>query len=534
MKKFKIFAIVAAAMAFTACSDDFLDVQKPDGEPLEEYYSTEARVQESLISAYAPLHFTDWDGKGYDALTICHELMSDDFWVGGQNSTDNNHWQHVGNFNALPTQTLSTFWRNFYKGVKRCNDAIKYVGWNRGKLDDTTLNEIEMQARVLRVYYYKEMWKFYGNIPFYLENLSFPYTAPQLSADEIYDKLIVELEEIINANVLPMRWDAKNAGRVSQAMAYMLYAEMTMYQNDDARLPKTLDYMKTVIGDSNYGLNPDYAALWLESGEWCNESIWEINYNTSNCQRDWATPSNPDLVSYAGGTVLPTLIAPEGWVKNDDGTELDGWEGGDGWGFLPVRTSSYNLFEAGDVRRDATIWDVRSLIGTDLDYKKYRFQDTHLWLAKYRPRTENNANCPTSKNLNYNNNVRIYRYSEALLNAAELIVRGYGSGDAQGYLDQVRARAGVASVTATLDNIIKERRFEFMGEGKRYWDLVRLVDVPESSVNALTELVEADFDGTNTGDRGRIGHWTKSKKYLPIDQSELDADDTLVQNKYGE
>ena len=29
------------AAAFTACSDDFLEVTKPDGEPLEEYYTTE-------------------------------------------------------------------------------------------------------------------------------------------------------------------------------------------------------------------------------------------------------------------------------------------------------------------------------------------------------------------------------------------------------------------------------------------------------------------------------------------------------------
>ena len=44
---------------------------------------------------------------------------------------------------------------------------------------------MEMQARLLRVYYYNILWHYYGNVPFYLENLSLPYTAPQISADEI-------------------------------------------------------------------------------------------------------------------------------------------------------------------------------------------------------------------------------------------------------------------------------------------------------------------------------------------------------------
>ena len=79
-----------------------------------------------------------------------------------------------------------------------------------------------MQARLLRVYYYNILWHYYGNVPFYLENLTEPYTAPQISADEIYAKLLPELEEIIASNVLPMRWEGSDEGRVSQAMAYML------------------------------------------------------------------------------------------------------------------------------------------------------------------------------------------------------------------------------------------------------------------------------------------------------------------------
>ena len=260
----KIFSAVLVscglATSFTSCSDNFLEVIKPDGEPLEEYYTTEETLNEALTSAYAPLHWPDWDNKAYNDLTIDAEIMGDDFWVGGSDNTDNQHWHRLFNFAAYGNNTLATLWGDFYSGIKRCNDAIKYAGWE-GKASSEFRKSMEMQARLLRVYYYNILWHYYGNVPFYLENLSLPYTAPQMKADEIYNKLLPELEEIIASNVLPMRWKNAESGRVSQAFAYMLYAEMVMYQNDSARYPQALNYMKQIIADSSYSLNPSFKDL---------------------------------------------------------------------------------------------------------------------------------------------------------------------------------------------------------------------------------------------------------------------------------
>ena len=60
------------------------------------------------------------------------------------------------------------------------------------------------------------------------------------------------------------------------------------------------------------------------------------------------------------------------------------------------------------------------------------------------------------------------RYADVLLMAAEL-----GSGNAQKYLDLVRARAGLQPVTISKENILKERKFEFAFEAINYWDLLR-------------------------------------------------------------
>ena len=499
--------IAAASFAMSSCSDSFLEVENPSGEPLEEYYTSDAHIQEALIAAYDPIHWPDWGLGQYNALNIDAEIMGDLFWVGGSNLADMQNWHMLSNYQANENNTLSSLWTVDYSGVKRCNDVLKYIEYDVPDMTAANKSLYEMQARGLRVFYYNMLWHYFGNIPFYLENLTAPYTAPQLTADEVYDLLIVELEEVAASGVLPMRWDDANSGRISQAMIYMMYAEMVMYQTDQSRYSKALGFMNEIISSGKYSLNPDYANLWDETGEWCSESIWEINYEDGNNERGWGSPLA------IGGTVLPTLISPNSWPGGD------GWNSGaDGWGFLPVRTATYNMFEEGDVRRDATCWDVRGVEYTN------RFQDTHIWLNKYRPFTANNADAGFDNNLNYNNNLRYYRFAETLLNAAELMVRT-GSGDAKSLLTQVRQRAGLGAVDATIDNIINERKLEFVGEGKRYWDLVR-------TGLAASVLVPTPCDGTNPNDQGRVGTWTPSKKYIPIAQSELDSDVALKQNEY--
>ena len=71
----------------------------------------------------------------------------------------------------------------------------------------------------------------------------------------------------------------------------------------------------------------------------------------------------------------------------------------------------------------------------------------------------------------------------------------------------------------TIDNILQERAYEFVGEGKRYWDLVR-------TGKAASVLVPDSYGY-------RTNSWTENKKYLPIPQNEIDAaQGTLIQNNY--
>jgi hypothetical protein len=430
------------------------------------------------------------------------------------------HWHMLADFVGTGENTLSTLWTIDYSGIKRSNDALFYMdNYAVGKLSAEYEALARAQVRVLRVFFYNNLWHYFGNIPFYLQNLGEPpYTAPQLSADEVYNKLIVELEEVLASDVLPMKWDNANAGRVSQAMAIMMYAEMVAYQNDESRFSKALTYLKAIIGSGLYDLFPNFKDYWDTANEWNQESIWEINYDKDITERDWG-----DAALNIGGMVIPTLISPNQYPGDDE------WGAGqDGWGFMPIRKAVKTLL-AGDNRLAGTVWE------PTLTYTK-RNADTGLWLQKYRPYEKNNKPAVSSANLNYSNNFRYYRYSEALLYAAEFAVRtGADQTSADQWVTKVRQRAGLGAISGvTIDNILTERHKEFIGEGKRYFDLVRAegiagVSAQNKATGALVPLDPAT-EGVAADAAIRTRAWTANKKYIPIAQAELDSDPELKQN----
>lgn len=505
MKKIKYLAagLMISASLLTGCSDSFLEVESPTQDFIDTYFTTDAHIQEAVVAAYDPLHWPDWAMGQYNPVNIMSDIMADDIWVGGADKTDNQYWHLMMNYEAQPTNCMTGLWTVAYSGVKRCNDVITYLGWAGENVTEENRNYYTAQVRVLRVFYYNWLWKFWGNIPYYETNLTTPYLAEQLQADQVYQNIITDLEGAIAINALPMKETSSNYGRVTKAMAYMLYAEIVMYQKDETRYAKALQYMQEIIASTDsYSLVNDYGDIFKETGEWSSESIFEVIYKDDNAARSWGSPL------FAGGTVLPRLIGPNSWTDGVDGHD-------NGWGFCPVRTETYQRYAASDSRRGATCWDAAAA-----GSYKARYQNTGYFLQKYVALTGNNADQIADGDLNYNNNLRIYRFAETLLNAAELIVRGAGSGNAKEYLNRVHQRAGnTDELEATIDNIIEERHLEFAGEGKRYWDLVR--------TDKAASVLVPDAYGYRTNT------WSVNKKYLPIPQNEIDAaQGTLVQNNY--
>ena len=343
MKKYKYImaGLISSAMLATGCSESFLEVESKTQETIDTYFTTDEHIQEAVVAAYDPLHWPDWAMSQYNPVNIMSDIMADDIWVGGSDKNDNQYWHLMMNYEALPTNCMTGLWTVAYSGVKRSNDVLTYIGWAGENLTEKNATYYQAQARVLRVFYYNWLWKFWGNIPYYEKNLTTPYIAEQLNADNVYNNMIADLEGAIALDAFPMKESSSNYGRVTKAMAYMLYAEIVMYQNDESRYPKALQYMKEIIDSGKYSLTADYTGIFKESGEWNDESIFEINYKSENAARSWNSP----LV--AGGTVLPRLISPSGWADGTDGHE-------NGWGFCPLRTETYNRYSNNDARRGAT------------------------------------------------------------------------------------------------------------------------------------------------------------------------------------
>ena len=510
MKKIYIAIIALASIITASCSNDFVTPSHNSSEPLDDYFRNEARMFESLVAAYDPLEWFDYSFGQYCSIPLFSDSMGDDINCGGSNEGDQPRNVKTHFYTLTADEELSTIWTICYSGINRSNVVRQYIDGVPG-MSEATRNQWVSESIVLRCFYYNILWKCWGNVPYYEDNLKTPYYARQLGHDEVYDNVVKALEGVFEMNALPMKSNVGNEGRVTKAMAYMLYAEMVMYQNDKTRYQKALDYMKEIISSGQYSLVSDFAGMWEESGEWGPESIWEINYTSEGSSRDW---NNNGITT--GGNVYSTLIGVPG------GPRLKGALEGkiyDGWGFGTVNEYAYAMYGEGDIRRDAGILNLKGLdegtIGEKDGYAP-RWEDTGYFLNKYIAKTNGNHGAQGDANMGHGNNIRMYRFAETLLNAAELSVL-LGQ-DGSSYLKQVRDRAHCTETGATRDDIILERRKEFLGEGKRYWDLVR-------SGLAASTLKAANHPFRTTD-------WSESKKYWPIPQSEMDRDDALVQNNY--
>ena len=188
-------------------------------------------------------------------------------------------------------------------------------------------------------------------------------------------------------------------------------------------------------------------------------------------------------------------------------TDSDNWDRG--WSFAPVTQSLVDAM-SGDPRLENTVLMEEELDGT----LTIGYQHTGYYSKKYSSDAEH-WSVDGQFELNRTCNVRVIRFSDVVLMAAEL-----GSPNAQDYLDMVRERVELPSVPATPENIFKERRLELALEGIRYFDVIR------RGMNVATDEL------TMIGERGPnyIGDQVifdvtfdpSTKGFLPIPQAEVD------------
>ena len=128
--------------------------------------------------------------------------------------------------------------------------------------------------------------------------------------------------------------------------------------------------------------------------------------------------------------------------------------------------------------------------------------------------------------MNGSDNITLFRVEEMHLIAAETSLRAGNSAAALSYLNNIPAIRGLGAgyyASATLENILEERRKEFAFEGLRFHDLSRMgMDMPQ--IDSFKQLND-DLTGTPPA-------YGSFRYAYPIAQSERSANPNMVQN-YG-
>ncbi|MBF4491472.1 RagB/SusD family nutrient uptake outer membrane protein [Flavobacterium sp. JLP] len=441
MKKIYISMFALSAFFFTGCADDFLDVNQTESISTKdiELFNNDSGATTFVTSIYSK--FLDWDMSSFGWIGLA-SITSDDADKGsspGDTGTDKDVLDAL-TYNSSNPSAESTF-NAQYDGINRCNQALNIIP----KLDkaNPALRERLMgEAKFLRAYMYFTLVKCYGGVPI-VDHLPNPVSEDdkkmqltRKTAAEVYAFIEKDLADAIAVLPLKSAYAADEKARASKGAAYALLAKVSLYQK---KWQQVVDNANLITG---YGLNPSYAKMFRLEGENDIESLFEINGVGSIPARGIQGYSNTQGVRGAGG-----------------------W----GWGFNVPSQSLLNAYEAGDVRKDATIifrnstlYDGR-VIPSTVENPMYNFK---AYSSSYTDAWETDAN------------IKCLRYGEVLLMKAEALNELGQTSNAIPLLNEIRHRAGLGDTPATSQAAVrtaiwKERRVELAFEFDRFFDLVR-------------------------------------------------------------
>jgi starch-binding outer membrane protein, SusD/RagB family len=456
MKKLNIYLrmLILGVLALSSCTKTWLDVE-PKGTSLEaNYYKNAGEAYNGLVAAYDPLG-TEC-GKTYSNKIGPLNAASDDCYAGGGSSSDVPAWQVWNNYTIDAASGIQAdFWSRNFTGVYRANILLSKLP---GVPMDAALKaRFTAESKFLRAYFYFDLVRLFKNVPLFTSPLtpSEFFNVTQAKPETVYAQIEKDLIEAIKD--LPETVSADENGRVSKLAAVALLGKVILYQNNDGRMLEAADLFEQVNSSPNYALLADFGMIFRPDNKFNSESIFEI-VHTAKAMSGWESWPNFE------GNVYTQMCGPRAYTGPIYVA---------GYGFNPITPELVALMK-NDTRYKYTIVNIDSMKSAGLCSYEKGYQNTGYFVAKFAPLREFYSTIGGDPVLNYPNDVMEIRLADTYLMEAEALVRGGGNiGKAQDYLDRVRARVGLPSVPATLDNIYLERRLELATEGHRWFDLVR-------------------------------------------------------------
>lgn len=490
MKKYiiKSTAIVAFSLLFsTSCSDEFANVDPVYSLDSENYFNSESDYNNALIGAYDMLH------SSYINV-LMGEIASDNTLSGGEAATDTPGIQQIDEMtHTAVNANLKNLWDWMFAGVQRCNYILEF----KDKTDFANKNQVIAETRFLRAYYHFELVKWFGGIPLKGDqrfSLNDEKTIPRSSVDEVYASIESDLlfaSQYLNPS-------AAQTGRATKGAAQALLGKAYLYQNKFAPAAAIFDQL---ISSNTYSLVANYNAIFEHTGENGTESVFEIQYTD-------AQGADFGCLQCSEGNVAVGFNG----IRNYNGPFFDG-----GYSFNVPTQDAYNAFEVGDNRKNVAILDIEAWAAANNATFGTGYKHTGFYNRKYLAR-KGDTNIG-DQNLTNPNNYRSIRYADVLLMAAEAHNRSGNDTKAKEYLNLVRRRAFgdtnhdiTATGTALTDFIWKERRVELMGEGHRFFDLVRTGKAAEKITGFTTnknELFPIPFEEIQFSN----GNWQQNPGY---------------------
>lgn len=466
--KYSLFSLFALT-AVNSCGDDFLD-RKPLGVATDGELNV-GGAETKIFGLYSQLRteggVSDWTRYWFQSI------RSDDAMKGSIPADAAAMGNVMDHFQYSATEGIpASNWNGHYSLIYACNDVIDEISQHTNP-DAATLSNLG-EAKALRAWAYFDLRRDYGEVPLVLNKISNPQDAIKAKSTiaEVDAQIKQDLSEAVEH--LPESWT--QVGRITKGMANSYLAKLALYQKNWA---EALAKSEAVINSGKYSLYPSYANLFTSAGDNGSESIFEVQLARIN----------------------KTNYSNNYWESQ--GVRGSGtWDLG--WGFNVPTQNLVDAYEADDPRKAATILFSGQNDGFGNTVPESPPLAQPYWNKKAYSDPARRATEGESKN--HWTNIKLMRYADVLLMAAEAANELGQSAKALQYLNMVRARVAMPAVVAVgqadIRNAIKhERRVEFAMEGERFYDLVRWGD-------AETVL-------------GSLGYQTRNQHY-PIPQGAID------------
>jgi hypothetical protein len=366
-----------------ACTKSFLELEPKTGLVEDNFYKTESDAFLALVGVYDALTVQNWQ-----FIPLMSDIFSDDAFTGGADAKDMSQWHEIELSQMTDANnSAADLWNRCYSAIYRANLYMEKEGgitWTNPENRKRFLAE----AKFIRGYIYFDLARHYGWVPIItsvLPSIDDYRKATQNTPAEVYTQAAKDILAALPD--LPATIPASEIGRITKYAAKALISRIYLYHTGiKAAIPElgltgawtdgttTIDkaYVQAALDDiittGGYSLVPNYADLFDWYHQNSSESILEFQYSEKAKSSDWGgwgINGNFSVIFYG-------MRNPAGYGGV--------WDAG--WSFATITWSLINEYEAGDPRKDATVFNADAEAGSYLK----AFENSGFFNKKFMPR----------------------------------------------------------------------------------------------------------------------------------------------------